>query len=158
MRFDSGHPSPASNDASKAATFGELLRAYRVRARLSQELLAERAQISADAVSSLERGTRRSPYRSTVALLSKALDLDVQDSEALELARRGARRQPVRNNAASHLPVERTSFVGREGDIANIVQILGRSRLLTLTGSGGVGKTRAAIESARRIRGTRFGS
>jgi predicted ATPase/DNA-binding XRE family transcriptional regulator len=151
MRFDSGHPSPASNDASKAATFGELLRAYRVRARLSQELLAERAQISADAVSSLERGTRRSPYRSTVALLSKALDLDVQDSEALELARRGARRQPVRNNAASHLPVERTSFVGREGDIANIVQILGRSRLLTLTGSGGVGKTRAAIESARRI-------
>jgi predicted ATPase len=113
--------------------------------------LAERAQISADAVSSLERGTRRSPYRSTVALLSKALDLDVQDSEALELARRGARRQPVRNNAASHLPVERTSFVGREGDIANIVQILGRSRLLTLTGSGGVGKTRAALESARRI-------
>ena len=57
----------------------------------------------------------------------------------------------MRNNAASHLPVERTSFVGREGDIANIVQILGRSRLLTLTGSGGVGKTRAAIESARRI-------
>ena len=152
MRFDSGHPAPASEDAPKAmASFGELLRAYRLRARLSQELLAERAQISADAVSALERGARRAPYRSTVALLSKALGLDAHDSDALEVARRGVRRQPARDDAASHLPVERTSFVGREGDIANIVQILGRSRLLTLTGSGGVGKTRAALESARRI-------
>jgi len=63
----------------------------------------------------------------------------VQDSEALELARRGARATRA-HNAASHLPVERTSFVGREGDIANIVQILGRSRLLTLTGSAASGK------------------
>jgi DNA-binding XRE family transcriptional regulator len=70
MRFDIGRPPPAFKDAPKAtASFGELLRAYRLRARLSQELLAERAQVSADAVSSLERGTRRSPYRSTVALL-----------------------------------------------------------------------------------------
>lgn len=152
MRFDSERHSPIAEDASSSTvTFGEMLRAYRLRAGLSQELLAERAQISAEAVSSLERGTRRSPYRSTVALLANALDLGAKDREAFEAARRTVRRQPARNDVTAQLPTERTSFVGREGDIANIVQILGRSRLLTLTGSGGVGKTRTAIEAARRI-------
>ena len=49
----------------------------------------------------------------------------------------------------NHLPQPLTSFVGREAELAAITDLLGNSRLVTLTGSGGNGKTRLAIEAAR---------
>jgi transcriptional regulator with XRE-family HTH domain len=52
-----------------------LLRQYRIAAGLSQEALAERAKLSTRAVSDLERGVRRLPYRATVAQLADALQL-----------------------------------------------------------------------------------
>jgi DNA-binding XRE family transcriptional regulator len=55
--------------------FGELLRHYRSAGGLSQEYLAERARLSREAVSALERGMRRAPYRVTVELLADALGL-----------------------------------------------------------------------------------
>lgn len=51
----------------------------------------------------------------------------------------------------SYLPVPLTSFVGRERDIREIKQLLDTHRLVTLSGSGGSGKTRLAIEIARRV-------
>jgi hypothetical protein len=58
-------------------------------------------------------------------------------------------RQPDRR---AGLPVPLTSFVGREQAIADVREVMRRSRLVTLTGPGGVGKTRLAIEAARRRR------
>jgi predicted ATPase/class 3 adenylate cyclase len=46
----------------------------------------------------------------------------------------------------NNLPLPRTTFVGREHDLAEVKRLLDRHRLLTLTGSGGVGKTRLAIQ------------
>ena len=46
------------------------------------------------------------------------------------------------------LPHELTSFIGREREIADIAQLLLETRLLTLTGTGGVGKTRLGLEVA----------
>ncbi|MFE6287643.1 BTAD domain-containing putative transcriptional regulator [Streptomyces sp. NPDC057877] len=49
-----------------------------------------------------------------------------------------------------NLPAETTSFIGRERELAQVRRLLGRSRLVTLTGVGGVGKTRLALRVARR--------
>ena len=51
--------------------------------------------------------------------------------------------------ALGNLPAARTSFVGREGDLGGVRALLGEYRLVTLTGPGGAGKTRLAIETAR---------
>jgi len=44
-----------------------------------------------------------------------------------------------------------TSFVGREQELARLLDLLGENRLVTLTGPGGVGKTRLSVEAARRF-------
>jgi predicted ATPase/DNA-binding CsgD family transcriptional regulator len=49
------------------------------------------------------------------------------------------------------LPVQRTTFVGREAELAEMLRIAHGTRMLTLTGPAGVGKTRLAIEAARRM-------
>jgi predicted ATPase/class 3 adenylate cyclase len=51
-----------------------------------------------------------------------------------------------------NLPAPLTSFVGREEETAEAVRLLGRARLLTLTGAGGSGKTRLALHVAARLR------
>ena len=52
---------------------------------------------------------------------------------------------------AQHLPVQFTSFVGREAEMNDVRQILADTRLVTLTGAGGVGKTRLAVQVAAEI-------
>ena len=51
-----------------------------------------------------------------------------------------------------NLPAELTSFVGRRGELAQVKQLLAGSRLVTLTGIGGVGKTRLALRAAAGLR------
>ncbi len=55
--------------------------------------------------------------------------------------------------AAQHLPAQFTSFVGREAEMNDVPQILVGNRLVTLTGAGGVGKTRLAVQVAAQIGG-----
>ena len=49
---------------------------------------------------------------------------------------------------STNLPAARTSFVGRERELKAVLDAIGHSRLVTLTGVGGVGKTRLALEAA----------
>ena len=51
----------------------------------------------------------------------------------------------------NNLPVPRTSFIGREKEISEVKNLLEKNRLLTLTGVGGSGKTRLALETAREL-------
>jgi hypothetical protein len=46
-----------------------------------------------------------------------------------------------------NLPLELSSFIGREREVAEVETLLSEHRLLTLTGSGGSGKTRLALAS-----------
>ncbi|MCW2649342.1 MAG: afsR 1 [Mycobacterium sp.] len=56
-------------------------------------------------------------------------------------------RTPV-TTVVQHLPAQLTNFIGREGEIVDVRSVLGGSRLVTLTGAGGVGKTRLAVHVA----------
>jgi predicted ATPase/class 3 adenylate cyclase len=51
----------------------------------------------------------------------------------------------------NNLPLQFTSLVGREGEIAEITELIGRHRLVTLVGSGGVGKTRTSLQVAANL-------
>jgi len=52
-----------------------------------------------------------------------------------------------------HLPVQLTSFVGRQAELNRARDLLAENRVVTLTGAGGVGKTRLAIEAAAQLAG-----
>jgi predicted ATPase/DNA-binding XRE family transcriptional regulator len=136
------------------SAFGVLLRRHRLAAGLSQEALAERARMSAVGIGALERGDRRSPYRETVALIAKALSLSPSAAAELEAAAhvphrplgRLDRKAEVADGPgrATNLPPARTSLVGRAAEITDIVELLQGNRLVTVTGAGGIGKTRMA--------------
>ena len=154
MRVDTESESTAMarppSAEERTVCFGSLLREYRVAAGMSQEALAERARLSTDAIGALERGVRRIPQRQTLALLVEALGVSGADRERLEAA---AVREPqprVRGAVASAfrggLPRPLTTFVGREQDASMLSDLVTRHRLITVTGPGGVGKTRLAIE------------
>ncbi|MDQ2827502.1 MAG: tetratricopeptide repeat protein [Chloroflexota bacterium] len=140
----------------RSSRFGSLLRRHRKAAGLTQEELAEKARLSARAISDLERGLYQSPHRDTVALLAAALRLSDADRAALEAA---ARRPISTEEPASmtppppaypfNLPVMPTTLIGREREIEAVTRLLcDGARLLTLTGPAGVGKTRVALQAA----------
>jgi predicted ATPase/class 3 adenylate cyclase/DNA-binding CsgD family transcriptional regulator len=54
---------------------------------------------------------------------------------------------------SQHLPIQLTSFVGRDAELIQVRELLSANRLVTLTGAGGAGKTRLAIELAGQLSG-----
>src|SRR5512132_2888762 len=126
--------------------FAERLRRFRERASLTQEELAERAAITAKAVSALERGERRRPYPHTVRALAGALGLDDADRDAL-----AAVAKPRTTAEDPPVPTPAVPLVGRDRERTDLVGLLRGERLVTLTGPGGVGKTSLALDVARAV-------
>jgi predicted ATPase/transcriptional regulator with XRE-family HTH domain len=149
--------------------FAVVLRRLRESRSLTQEELAERAGLTAKAVGALERGERRRPYPHTVRSLADGLGL--RDAERAELVASVPGR-----NAGPHPSLDpptpepvvvpgampdapSTPLIGRESELTRLLALLsdGTHRLVTLTGPGGVGKTRLALEVLAREGGRHAG-
>jgi len=61
---------------------------------------------------------------------------------------------PLRTLDATNLPVAATPLIGREREVAELADLLGEGRLVTITGTGGTGKTRLALQVAADLVGT----
>jgi predicted ATPase/DNA-binding XRE family transcriptional regulator len=137
----------------EASSFGALLKRYRLEAGLSQEALAARAQLSTRGISDLERGVKQRPRFDTLNLLSSALALSEQQRALLLAAARPeltARMDTPSSTSPINVPLPPTRLIGREQERSRVLALLQRTdiRLLTITGAGGVGKTRLGLQLA----------
>src|SRR5919202_330849 len=138
-------------------SFGEQLRRYRERAALTQEELAERAGLTAMAISALERGERRRPYPNTVRALADALDLAERDRAEFVAAvpRRADAPAPVEGadrgaDTTACLPSQPTPLLGRDEELAVVREpsmvLAAVARALRAPDAGGRGASDALRE------------
>jgi tetratricopeptide (TPR) repeat protein/transcriptional regulator with XRE-family HTH domain len=158
------------------ASFGGLLRGYRLAAGLTQEELAERAGLSVRAVSDMERDRTGRPYPRSVRLLIAALALDPKAAERLMTAATppaadtGQAPQPAPRTGAAwqteprQLPAPIPTFVGRAAELHELDRLLetmigaegaeGSPLVIgAIRGTAGVGKTALALHWAHRVSG-----
>jgi predicted ATPase/DNA-binding SARP family transcriptional activator/tetratricopeptide (TPR) repeat protein len=110
--------------------------------RASMRLLARAGRRSA----ALER------YEALRDALLEAYGTD-PDDQSRQLFRELLTTQESIGATRGRLPSQATSFVGREGELRDVGELVRRARLVTLTGPGGCGKTRLAVEAARAAAG-----
>ncbi|GAA3567622.1 tetratricopeptide repeat protein [Kribbella ginsengisoli] len=138
-----------------AAEFSELLRRHRLAAGHTQAALAELAGLSEQAVSLLERGTRRRPRAETIHALSTALKLTTEAEQELLGSIRATGTPVSPSPPAAHVPWELpqtvADFTAREGQLSKVLDALAGSGsstvCLVITGMGGVGKTALAVHA-----------
>ncbi|WP_218025053.1 BTAD domain-containing putative transcriptional regulator [Nocardia pseudovaccinii] len=127
------------------ATLPELVAAHplreRIRALLMRGLYAGGRQ--AEALELFEQGRQ---------LLADELGAD-PSAELTQAHLTILRADTVVAAAVRRLPAQLTSFVGRDDELAQVASLLARARLVTLTGPGGTGKTRLAMEAGAQVRG-----
>ena len=104
---------------------------------------------------SLIRTLRRAPSDDTLSLgelVTIMSKMRARTEDSLRLVAGGHGDGP--KASGGNLPLETTSFVGRERELAEVDRLLGRVRLLTLVGAGGSGKTRLALRVAEDMGGS----
>ena len=147
---------------AEQSALGIVVKRYRAAACLSQAQLAERAGLSTRAISDLERGLHHTPRADTLDRLATALALSADQRAVLLAAARPvlSATSGVSSAAAAPgppllLPVLPMPLIGRAHERQRALLWLrdGFARLLTLSGPGGVGKTRLALAVAHDLAG-----
>jgi predicted ATPase/DNA-binding XRE family transcriptional regulator len=130
-------------------TFGRWLRQYRRELDLTQQALADQVGCARVTLRRIESQTLK-PSKELAELLLK--ELGIQNSELAAWIRfaRGLADYPSLNPSPprTNLPFQLTSFIGREKEMDEIKDALFKYRLVTLTGSGGTGKSRLSLQVA----------
>ncbi|MDY7085145.1 MAG: BTAD domain-containing putative transcriptional regulator [Actinomycetota bacterium] len=94
-------------------------------------------------------GEALSAYDRAAAALA---ELGARPGPELEALAAAVRRQdPTLDRPANGVPAQRNRFIGRRAELDRVIELLGRSRLLTIVGPGGAGKTRLSVELAREV-------
>lgn len=142
------------------SSLGELLKYLRRRAELTQGELAMQVGYSDTQISRIEQNQRTPDSATLLALFVPALHLERAPewvSRLLELAKQarlGVAPDPKTAGASKpkhNLPVLLTTFIGREQQQKEIIELIAQHRLVTLTGSGGIGKTRTSLSVGKHI-------
>ncbi|MFD3477851.1 ATP-binding protein [Streptomyces sp. NPDC058695] len=145
---------PLDPQSGPLERFALELRELRERAGLSYVELAQGAHFASSTLSQAAAG-QRLPTREVLLAYVRACGGDVgRWEERWERARRDVHGSGAQRGVAVARdvePVESTSFVGRERELAAGGELLARCRLVTLTGIGGVGKTRLARRICRAV-------
>ena len=133
-------------------TFGEWLRHRRREMDLTQSELGGKVGCAQVTIKKIEANTLR-PSRQLAQLLIEKLDVPPEKEELfIHFARGGKYPEDAQPNLPrNNFPIELTSFIGRTQEIAEVIQLLGKERLVTVTGAGGVGKSRLALQVAARV-------
>lgn len=136
-------------------SFGKYLKAHRKARDLTQEKLAELVGYSLESIRKIESDQQR-PSKYLAERLADKLALSPDEASVfIRLARTLptgptlSTPQPV--SVSHNLPLQLTSFIGRKKEIAEIKRLLSEVRLVTLTGSGGTGKTRLSLQVAAEL-------
>lgn len=148
---------------------GQWIRARRRVLDLTQQELAWRVGCATITLRKIEAG-EAIPSKQLAGLLAEQLGIGPGEREEfIRFVRADAKHAPTLQSTQQpgvrsaigealflpgNLPVELTSFIGRQREIAELVHLIERTRLLTLTGAGGVGKTRLALQVGVALRGT----
>ncbi|HKY55766.1 MAG TPA: helix-turn-helix domain-containing protein, partial [Anaerolineales bacterium] len=140
-------------------SFGEWLKRQRNAAGLTQEQLALNINCSTSALRKFEAELRH-PSPQIVERLAEIFDIPQNERKSFLRFARGdsqafadaqfeqAPWRAPRAATRSNLPAFTTSFIGREKEQSEIKNLILKNRLVTLTGAGGIGKTRLSIETA----------
>jgi predicted ATPase/DNA-binding XRE family transcriptional regulator len=138
--------------------FPELLRSHRIRAGLTQRMLADLSTISPRAIRDLESG-RANARTQTIYLLADALQLTGLMRELfVHAGRSGRRADPFDADFGPAVPKRINAILGRDNEVRAMVDVLesGRRRMISISGLPGVGKTRVAAEIAARLSSCRW--
>jgi predicted ATPase/DNA-binding XRE family transcriptional regulator len=146
----------ADESLQPLGSFGELLKYLRQRAGLTQAEFGLAAGYSRAHVARLENNQRQPDVTAVRAKFIEALRLQPNSAttaQLIELAQAAhSRARMVSMQSQDHnLPAPLTSFIGRSRELVELSRLLPSARLLTLTGAGGVGKTRLGLEFAQKL-------